>query len=142
MTGVEISPTEFERIGGRATTKKWKTSVRLLEADGQAGQTLGDWLQVQVSFLPLLLSAMACIRNIGLVRIFLSSFGMLQPCEWYISLHEAHWLNWSLQPILVAKALLHQSRARSLGPSSNQMTCGLVSDKSEPRCWQLSCTWA
>ncbi|KAK9862504.1 hypothetical protein WJX84_009525 [Apatococcus fuscideae] len=43
--GMEISPTEFERVGGRATTKKWKTSVRLLEQDGQVGQTLGDWLQ-------------------------------------------------------------------------------------------------
>ena len=49
LTGMEVSPTEFERIGGRATTKKWKTSVRLLEEDGQAGQTLGDWLQVMIN---------------------------------------------------------------------------------------------
>ncbi len=44
--GEDVSPTEFERLGGRATTKKWKTSVRVLEENGQVGQTLGDWLSV------------------------------------------------------------------------------------------------
>ena len=63
MAGIEVSPTEFERIGGRATTKKWKTSVRLLEADGQAGQTLGDWLQVVDRCLPLPLPASDCIKH-------------------------------------------------------------------------------
>ena len=49
--GEDVSPTEFERLGGRATTKKWKTSVRLLEENGQVGQTLGDWLSVGPSAL-------------------------------------------------------------------------------------------
>lgn len=41
----EVSPTEFERLGGRAATKKWKQSIRLVAPDGTAGRPVGEWLQ-------------------------------------------------------------------------------------------------
>lgn len=31
----EVSPTEFERLGGRSATKKWKQSIRLINEDGE-----------------------------------------------------------------------------------------------------------
>jgi hypothetical protein len=31
----EVSPTEFERLGGRSATKKWKQSIRLVNEDGE-----------------------------------------------------------------------------------------------------------
>lgn len=31
----EVSPTEFERLGGRSATKKWKQSIRLIDDDGE-----------------------------------------------------------------------------------------------------------
>jgi hypothetical protein len=31
----EVSPTEFERLGGRSATKKWKQSIRLVNDDGE-----------------------------------------------------------------------------------------------------------
>lgn len=31
----EVSPTEFERLGGRSATKKWKQSIRLIGEDGE-----------------------------------------------------------------------------------------------------------
>jgi hypothetical protein len=33
----EVSPTEFERLGGRSATKKWKQSIRLVNDDGEWG---------------------------------------------------------------------------------------------------------
>jgi hypothetical protein len=35
----EVSPTEFERLGGRSATKKWKQSIRLIGEDGEWGQS-------------------------------------------------------------------------------------------------------
>lgn len=31
----EVSPTEFERLGGRSATKKWKQSIRLIDDNGE-----------------------------------------------------------------------------------------------------------
>ena len=33
----EVSATEFERLGGRAATKKWRQSIRLIQPDGTEG---------------------------------------------------------------------------------------------------------
>lgn len=44
QTGVEVSPTEFERRAGRAAAKKWKTSIRLDKGDGVPGMTMESWL--------------------------------------------------------------------------------------------------
>jgi SAND domain len=41
----EVSPTEFERLGGRAATKKWKQSIRILNSDGSMGRPVGEVLQ-------------------------------------------------------------------------------------------------
>ena len=41
-----MSPTEFEKLGGRAATKKWKQSVRLVQPDGSDGGPIGNWLTV------------------------------------------------------------------------------------------------
>jgi hypothetical protein len=46
FAGREMSPTEFEKIGGRAASKKWKSSVRVTQPDGKPGILIGDWLQV------------------------------------------------------------------------------------------------
>lgn len=35
----EVSPTEFERLGGRSATKKWKQSIRLIGEDGEWRQS-------------------------------------------------------------------------------------------------------
>lgn len=43
--GQEMSPTEFERLGGKASAKKWKNSVRVMLPDGSPGGTIGEWLQ-------------------------------------------------------------------------------------------------
>ncbi|GFR48256.1 hypothetical protein Agub_g10121, partial [Astrephomene gubernaculifera] len=40
----EATPTEFERLGGRQATKKWKQSIRVVDSNGQAGKSLGEWL--------------------------------------------------------------------------------------------------
>ncbi|KAK9908321.1 hypothetical protein WJX75_005988 [Coccomyxa subellipsoidea] len=45
--GQDISPTELEKIGGRGASKKWKTSLRVINADGKPGKLVGDWLQSQ-----------------------------------------------------------------------------------------------
>ncbi|CAL5229957.1 g13386 [Coccomyxa viridis] len=42
--GQDVSTTDFERIGGRASSKKWKQSVRVINDDGTAGKLIGDWL--------------------------------------------------------------------------------------------------
>ena len=44
--GQDISTTEFERIGGRASSKKWKQSVRVISDHGTVGKLIGDWLMV------------------------------------------------------------------------------------------------
>ncbi|EFJ50395.1 hypothetical protein VOLCADRAFT_88962 [Volvox carteri f. nagariensis] len=40
----EATPTEFERLGGRQATKKWKQSIRVVDSHGQPGKSLGEWL--------------------------------------------------------------------------------------------------
>ncbi|KAG2493992.1 hypothetical protein HYH03_007919 [Edaphochlamys debaryana] len=40
----EATPTEFERLGGRQATKKWKQSIRVVDSHGSAGKSLGEWL--------------------------------------------------------------------------------------------------
>lgn len=40
----EATPTEFERLGGRQATKKWKQSIRVVDTHGQPGKSLGEWL--------------------------------------------------------------------------------------------------
>ncbi|GIL85360.1 hypothetical protein Vretifemale_13815, partial [Volvox reticuliferus] len=40
----EATPTEFERLGGRQATKKWKQSIRVVDSHGQPGRSLGEWL--------------------------------------------------------------------------------------------------
>lgn len=42
-TGAEVSPTEFERLAGRGSAKKWKVSVRIDSPEGQ-GMTVEAWL--------------------------------------------------------------------------------------------------
>lgn len=44
--GRDMSPPEFEKLGGKASAKKWKASVRYVAPDGSTRQTIGDWLQV------------------------------------------------------------------------------------------------
>ena len=41
-----VAPTEFEKLGGRAATKKWKQSCRVLIDDIDRGP-IGAWLVVQ-----------------------------------------------------------------------------------------------
>jgi hypothetical protein len=53
----EVSPTEFERLGGRSATKKWKQSIRLIGEDG--AQTVG-WQ----------------LLKLGLVRVGLGCVGV------------------------------------------------------------------
>ena len=43
-TGKTVSPTEFERLSGRATTKKWKSSIRVDKGGGTPGITMEAWL--------------------------------------------------------------------------------------------------
>ncbi|KAF6257559.1 hypothetical protein COO60DRAFT_1695650 [Scenedesmus sp. NREL 46B-D3] len=43
----EVSPTEFERLGGRSATKKWKQSIRLVAEDGELGRPVGEWYVIQ-----------------------------------------------------------------------------------------------
>ncbi|KAK9807236.1 hypothetical protein WJX73_000611 [Symbiochloris irregularis] len=43
--GQEMSPTEFEKLGGKALAKKWRTSCKVVAADGSTRQQVGDWLQ-------------------------------------------------------------------------------------------------
>ncbi|CAD7696632.1 unnamed protein product [Ostreobium quekettii] len=42
--GKELTPTEFERVSGKGSSKKWKASIRIAKEDGSPGKTLGDWL--------------------------------------------------------------------------------------------------
>ena len=44
-TGGIVSPSEFERLAGKGSAKKWKASVRVLKENGDPGQTIGEWLQ-------------------------------------------------------------------------------------------------
>ena len=45
--GQEISATEFEKIGGKASSKKWRNSLRVQRPDGRSGPCVGDWLMVR-----------------------------------------------------------------------------------------------
>jgi hypothetical protein len=42
--GRHCSPTEFEKLAGKATAKKWKASIRVLRSNGRPGVTMQDWL--------------------------------------------------------------------------------------------------
>ncbi|KAG1679268.1 hypothetical protein FOA52_009298 [Chlamydomonas sp. UWO 241] len=42
--GQIISATEFERLAGKGSSKKWKTSLRIMKADGWPGITIQDWM--------------------------------------------------------------------------------------------------
>ncbi|GFR43633.1 hypothetical protein Agub_g4733, partial [Astrephomene gubernaculifera] len=42
--GRTLSPTEFERIAGKAASKKWKVTLRVLTPGGTPGPTLGEHL--------------------------------------------------------------------------------------------------
>ncbi|GAB4816674.1 hypothetical protein N2152v2_003720 [Parachlorella kessleri] len=42
--GEEIAPTVFEATGGKANTRKWRSTLRVLLPDGTAGKRLGVWL--------------------------------------------------------------------------------------------------
>ena len=44
--GKEITPAEFERLGGRANTKKWKKSIHVV-LEGRAGPRVGTWLRAR-----------------------------------------------------------------------------------------------
>lgn len=44
QTRQELSPSEFERLGGRTAAKKWKTSLRMDEGNGVPGITMEAWL--------------------------------------------------------------------------------------------------
>jgi hypothetical protein len=43
-SGVQVSPTEFERLSGKGASKKWKCTLRVRKANGLPGITMGDWL--------------------------------------------------------------------------------------------------
>ncbi|CAG9464975.1 unnamed protein product [Pedinophyceae sp. YPF-701] len=40
----EVSPTEFEKLAGKESSKKWKATIRVERADGSTGETIGDWM--------------------------------------------------------------------------------------------------
>jgi len=40
----ELRPNEFERQGGRASSKKWKASIKVLLPDGQSGVPIATYL--------------------------------------------------------------------------------------------------
>eukprot|EP00775_Hariotina_reticulata_P014032 gene14032-14147_t len=42
--GSLVSPTEFERLSGKGSSKKWKCTLRVRKANGLPGITMGDWL--------------------------------------------------------------------------------------------------
>ncbi|KAK9863053.1 hypothetical protein WJX84_000545 [Apatococcus fuscideae] len=44
LEGRECTPTEFERLAGKASSKKWKSSLRIDKGGGVPGRTMGDWL--------------------------------------------------------------------------------------------------
>ncbi|GIL98347.1 hypothetical protein Vretimale_3734, partial [Volvox reticuliferus] len=44
QAGKSISPSEFERLAGKAASKKWKVTLRVIRANGQLGPTLGEHL--------------------------------------------------------------------------------------------------
>ena len=47
--GSSVTPTEFERLAGKSSSKKWKASIRIERSGGRLGQTIGDWLDDQVT---------------------------------------------------------------------------------------------
>ena len=44
--GKDLGPTEFERLAGKASSKKWKASCRVIAPDGSTRTTIGDYLVV------------------------------------------------------------------------------------------------
>lgn len=42
LAGQHVTAPEFERLGGKSSAKKWKSSIRV---DSASGTPLGDWLQ-------------------------------------------------------------------------------------------------
>ena len=42
--GTEITPADYERLGGMGQAKKWRKSIRVAEPDGSPGGALGDHL--------------------------------------------------------------------------------------------------
>ena len=42
--GRRVSPTEFERLAGKESSKKWKATIRVLGTNGVPGETIGAWL--------------------------------------------------------------------------------------------------
>ena len=62
-TQAEISLNDFERAGGHAATKKWKTSIRVLGRDGAPGKCIGEWLALRGC------ARVACLMNIVLQYI-------------------------------------------------------------------------
>ena len=44
VAGEAVTPMAFEKLGGRENAKKWKTSLRVMGADGRPGKNIGDWL--------------------------------------------------------------------------------------------------
>ena len=45
--GAEITPADFERLGGRANTKKWKKSIRVVLPGREDGPRVGTWLRAR-----------------------------------------------------------------------------------------------
>ena len=65
-----MTPTQFEKHAGRGACKKWKISVRLLEADGTS-RPIKQWLDVRAFFAFMLTSSLAVSvhpLNISTVR--------------------------------------------------------------------------
>eukprot|EP01025_Chloroclados_australasicus_P061031 TRINITY_DN7930_c0_g1_i3.p1 TRINITY_DN7930_c0_g1~~TRINITY_DN7930_c0_g1_i3.p1 ORF type:complete len:387 (+),score=21.30 TRINITY_DN7930_c0_g1_i3:168-1163(+) len=42
--GRKISGTEFERLGGKGSCKRWKQTLKVIEQDGEPGRALEHWL--------------------------------------------------------------------------------------------------
>jgi hypothetical protein len=42
--GGDVTPAEYERLGGHGHAKKWRKSVRIVQEDGSTGIALGDHL--------------------------------------------------------------------------------------------------
>lgn len=72
-----MTPTQFEKHAGRGACKKWKISVRLLEADGTS-RPIKQWLDVRAFFAFMLTSSLAVsvhplnISTVGANRSFSS----------------------------------------------------------------------
>lgn len=66
--GKDLGPTEFERLAGKASSKKWKASCRVIAPDGSTRTTIGDYLVVSgLSFwlqvLPIMVQYVMCTAD-------------------------------------------------------------------------------